>query len=61
VFVKISDDVAELKCDNAVSKVEISNFQGHFQCLPGLSLQVTKNALTERSMPSSLVFMREDN
>jgi len=37
VFARMSDEVAELKFDKAVSKDEISNFHGHFQCLLGLS------------------------
>jgi hypothetical protein len=49
------------KFDIVVSKTEISGFQGHFQCIPGLWPQVTQNASTERSMPSNMVFMREDN
>ena len=45
---KLSDDLAELKFDNAVSKVEISNFQGHFQCLPGLSSPKLHKILLKR-------------
>jgi hypothetical protein len=61
VFGILSEELAELKVDNAVSKVEISNFQGHFQCLLGLSAQFIQNASTERSMPSNVVIVREDN
>jgi len=36
VFAKPSDELTVLKFENAVSKLAISNFQGHFQCLDGL-------------------------
>ena len=40
---------------------EISNFQGHFQCVLGLSATFIENTPTERSMPSNVVIMREGN
>jgi hypothetical protein len=44
-----------------VLKAEISNFQGHFQCLLWLSAKFIEDAPTESSLPSNVVIIREGN